>query len=116
MSDELRIVLVGLGKEAHDQMLEAARADGKTTINSSKLINWIVADYFSRYFSKRKDALRKAHFNERKCLLEVMKIEDPEARRRALQETARSLAKSHPRPKKELSADKENSAASDEKS
>lgn len=114
MSDELRIVLVGSGKDAHDRMLEAARADGKTTINSSKLINWIVADYFSRYFPKRKDALCKAHFNERKCLLEAMKIEDPEERRRALQETARSLAANRPRPKKERSSDKENSAANDE--
>lgn len=100
MSDELRIVLVGSGKEAHDRMLEAARADGKTSLNSSRLINWIVTDYFTRYFEKRKDALCKAHFNERKHLLEAMKIEDPEERRRALQEAARNLAAKRPRGKK----------------
>ena len=37
MSDELRVVLVGAAKAAHDQMLKDAKADGRTTINSSKL-------------------------------------------------------------------------------
>ncbi len=106
MSDELRIVLVGSGKEAHDRMLEAARADDKTSLNSSRLINWIIADYFARYFHKRKDALCKAHFNERKCLLEVMRIEDPEARRRALQEAARKLSSSSQRRNKGLATEK----------
>jgi len=113
VNDELRIVLIGPGKEAHDRMLEAARADGKTSVNSSRLINWIVADYFARYFQRRKDALCKAHFNERKWLMEALRIEDPEARRRALQEAARSLTVSRPRKKKELSTEKENGAAKD---
>lgn len=115
MNDELRVVLVGQGKEAHDRMLEVARGDGKTSINSSRLINWIVADYFARYFQKRKDALCKAHFNERKCLLEAMKIEDPEARRRALQEAARSLAAKRPRGEKGKSSPQENHEESEEK-
>lgn len=115
VNDELRIVLVGSGKEAHDRMLEAARADGKTSLNSSRLINWIVADYFARYFPKRKDALCKAHFNERKCLLEVMKIEDPEVRRRALQVAARSLSQNRPRRKNVRPPAQENGAANDEK-
>ncbi len=114
MNDELRIVLVGAGKDAHDKMLEAARADGKTSLNSSRLINWIVTDYFARYFQKRKDALCKAHFNERKCLLEAMKIEDPEARRRALQEAARSLGQNRPGRKKVQHVEKENSAINNE--
>ena len=91
MNDDVRIVLVGAAKAAHDQMLAEARADGKTTISSSKLINWIVSDYFDRFFSKRKQQLCKEHFNSRKCVLEAMKIEDPEARRCALQEAARAL-------------------------
>lgn len=107
-------MLVGSGKEAHDRMLEEARADGKTTINSSKLINWIVADYFSRFFPKRKGALCKAHFNERKCLLEAMRIEDLAARRRALQEAARSLSQSSPRHKKVRLVENENNAAEGE--
>lgn len=113
MNDELRILLVGPGKDAHDRMLEAARADGKTSINSSRLINWIVADYFARYFQRRKDALRRAHFNERKWLMEAMRIEDPEARRRALQEAARSLGLNGPR-RKVRPAVNDNSAAKDE--
>ncbi len=113
MNDELRIVLVGPGKAAHDRMLEAARADGKTSVNSSRLINWIVADYFARYFQRRKDALCKAHFNERKWLMEAMRIEDPEARRRALQEAARSLGLNGPR-RKVRPAVNDNSAAKDE--
>lgn len=114
VNDELRIVLVGQGKEAHDRMLEATRADGKTSINSSRLINWIVADYLTRYFQKRKDALCKAHFNERKYLLEAMKIENPEERRRALQEAARSLGRSSLRRKKVPPAAQKNGAAKDE--
>ena len=92
MNSDVRIVLVGAAKAAHDQMLTDVRADGKTTINSSKLINWIVADYFERYFRGRKKKLCKEHFNERKGFLEAMKIEDPEARRRALQAMAKNLA------------------------
>lgn len=112
MSDDLRIVLVGPAKEAHDKMLEEAR-NGKTSINSSRLINWIVADYFARYFKRRKDALCKAHFNERKHLLEALKIEDPEARRRALQEAARNLGRSRPRGKKASPTVQENGAANE---
>lgn len=106
--------MIGSGKKAHDRMLEAARADGKTSLNSSRLINWIVVDYFSRYFPRRKDALCKAHFNERKCLLEAMKIEDPDSRRRALREAARSLTGNRPRrPRERL--DSRDSAANDQK-
>ncbi len=101
MSDELRIVLTGAAKEAHDKMLDETR-NGKTSINSSRLINWIVADYFARYFHKRKEAICKAHFNARKHLLEAMKIEDPEKRRRALQEAARNLASKRPIKKREM--------------
>ena len=104
MSNELRVVLVGVAKDAHDRMLDEVRADGKTSINSSRMINWIVSDYFSRVFRKRKDALCKAHFNERKCLMEAMKIEDPEERRRALHEAARSLGTKRPAKAKESKA------------
>lgn len=106
-------MLVGSAKEAHDRMLKEIRNE-KTSINSSRLINWIVADYFTRYFERRKDALCKAHFNERKRLLEAMKIEDPEVRRRALQEVARSLTASRPHRKKIQPAEKENNAAKNE--
>lgn len=111
MSNDLRIVLVGPAKAAHDKMLEEVR-NGKTSINSSRLINWIVADYLARYFPKRKDALCKAHFNERKHLLEAMKIEDPEARWRALQEAARNLAAKRSRKREEQPA--KNNATNDE--
>ena len=92
MSDEIRIVLVGPAKQAHDQMLQDAKADGKTKINSSKLINWIMADYFNLMFDKRKQQLCKEHFNSRKCVLEAMKTNDPEAIRQALEEAAKNLA------------------------
>ena len=92
MSNDVRIVLAGAAKVAHDQMLSEARADGKTSINSSKLINWIVSDYFERFFKSRKSRLCQEHFNSRKCVLEAMKIEDPEERRRVLQEAIKSLA------------------------
>jgi hypothetical protein len=111
MSEELRIVLVGAAKVAHDRMLEEVRS-GMTSINSSRLINWIVADYFARYFQKRKNALCKAHFNERKYLLEAMKIEDPEQRRRALQEAARNLGLNRQRQKKERPEPQKNRAPS----
>lgn len=91
MNNDVRIVLVGTAKVAHDQMLADVRADGKTTINSSKLINWIVADYFERYFRGRKKKLCREHFNGRKGFLEAMKIENPEERRRALQAVAKHL-------------------------
>jgi len=111
MSDELRVVLVGAAKTAHDQMLEEARS-GMTSINSSQMINWIVADYFNRYYSKRKGALCQAHFNERRYILEAMKIEDPEQRRRALQEAARNLALKRPAQRKNKGSPKENVAGS----
>jgi hypothetical protein len=113
VSDELRIVLTGPAKEAHDKMLVEAR-NGKTSINSSGLINWIVTDYFARYFERRKDALCKAHFNERKHLLEAMKIEDPEERRRALQEAARNLGRSRRRRKNAPPTAQKNGAENDE--
>lgn len=101
MSDELRIVLVGAAKAAHDQMLGEMQGDKRISINSSRLINWIVLDYCQRYFPTRKKQLTKAHFNERKCLLAAMRIEDLEERRRALQEAARSLIRaSNLQPKK----------------
>lgn len=106
-------MLTGPAKEAHDKMLEEAR-NGKTSINSSRLINWIVADYFARYFLKRKEALCKAHFNERKHLLEAMKIEDPEQRRRAIQEAARNLGRSRLRRKNAPLTAQENGATNDE--
>lgn len=93
MSEDVRIVLVGAAKAAHDKMLIDVRADGKTTINSSKLINWIVSDYFEHSFQRRKKKLCKEHFNSRKCVIEAMKNGDPEEMRRALQEAARNLAK-----------------------
>ena len=92
MNNDVRIVLVGAAKAAHDRMLADVRADGKTSINSSKLINWIVADYFARFFQRRKEKLCKEHFNERKGVLDAMKIEDPVERRRALQAVAKNLA------------------------
>ena len=91
MTDELRIVLVGGAKKAHDQMLGEVRADGKTTINSSRLINWIVSDYFEHFYQKQKKKLFKENSNSRKCILEAMKIEDPSERRRALQEATKQL-------------------------
>ena len=92
MSDDLRIVLVGPGKDAHDKMLAEIRADEKATINSSKLINWIVADYFENFFEKRKKKICKAHLNSRKYMLAVMKGNDPQAIRKELQELARNIA------------------------
>lgn len=92
MSDDLRIVLVGPAKQAHDKMLAEVRADDKATINSSKLINWIVADYFEHFFEKRKKKICKAHLNSRKYMLAVMKGNDPQAIRKALQELARNIA------------------------
>ncbi|MBX3034595.1 MAG: hypothetical protein KF865_11780 [Bdellovibrionaceae bacterium] len=92
MSDELRIVLVGAAKAAHDKMLSEVRADEKVTINSSKLINWIVQDYFDSFFAKRKNRICRAHLNSRKYMMAVMKGDDPQAIRKALQELARNLA------------------------
>ena len=94
MNDELRIVLVGSAKKAHDKMLAEVRADDKATINSSKLINWIVADYCENFFEKRKNKICKAHINSRKYMLAVMKGNDPQAIRKALQELARNIAPS----------------------
>jgi hypothetical protein len=91
MSGDVRIVLVGAAKAAHDRMLADVRSDGRTSINSSKLINWIVSDYFAHFFARRKKTLCKEHYNERKGFLAAMKIEDPAARRLALRELARSL-------------------------
>ena len=91
MTDELRIVLVGQAKEAHDKMLAEIRADDRATINSSKLINWIVADYFENFFEKRRKKICKAHLNSRKYLLAVMRGKDPLAIRKALQELARNI-------------------------
>lgn len=96
-------MLVGAAKAAHDQMLAEILSDKRTSISSSKMMNWIAVDYFERFFKRRQKQLRKEHFNERKCFQEAMKIEDPEARRRALQEIAKSLgaAAKAPRRKKQ---------------
>jgi hypothetical protein len=91
MSDGIRIVLVGRAKTAHDQMLAEIQADKRTSISPSKLINWIVTDYFERLFELRKGQLCHEHLNERKYVLEAMRIENPVERRRALQEAARVL-------------------------
>jgi hypothetical protein len=91
VNDEVRIVLVGAAKAAHDQMLAEILSDKRTSISSSKMMNWIAVDYFERFFKRRQKQLRKEHFNERKCFQEAMKIEDPAERRRALQEAARNL-------------------------
>lgn len=91
MSDELRIVLVGAAKAAHDKMLAEVLGDGRTSISSSKMMNWIVTDYFERSFANRKKQLCQEHLSERKWFEVAMKIEDPEERRRALQEIAKSL-------------------------
>lgn len=114
MSDESRVVLVGTAKAAHDRVLAELQRDERISINSSKLVNWIVLDYCERYLAARKKHLAKAHFSERKCFEAAMKIEDPEERRRALREAARSLAPSVPRQKKERAQTKENRAASEE--
>ena len=92
MNNDLRIVLVGAAKAAHDTMLTEVKADGRTTINSSKLINWIVLDYFNRYFQQRKSVLCKEHFNSRKFVMEAMKTGDPDELRRAFKAAAKSLA------------------------
>jgi hypothetical protein len=73
-------------------MLIQVRADGKTSINSSKLINWIVFDYFEHFFEKRKKKLCKAHINSRKLMLAALKENNPQARMLALMEFARSIA------------------------
>ena len=91
MSDELRIVLVGAAKAAHDQMLAEILSDKRTSISSSKMMNWIALDYFEHFFKRRKKHLCKEHLNDRKCFEEAMRIENPLERRRALQEAARSL-------------------------
>jgi hypothetical protein len=116
MSDEIRVVLAGPAKVAHDQMLRDAKADGKTKINSSKLINWIVVDYFNLMFDKRKQQLCKEHFDSRKCVLEALKTKDSEAIRQALEEAAKNLA--HPpskRPSKARHKDSNSNDASLEK-
>lgn len=100
MSDELRIVLVGAAKAAHDQMLAEVLADGRTSISSSKMMNWIAEDYFQHFFQRRKRHLCKEHFNERKCFEAAMKIEDPIERRRALQEAAKSLGAATKAPRR----------------
>ena len=92
---------MGRAKEAHDKMLNEVRSDGKTTINSSKLVNWIVSDYFENFFRRRRKALCKEHFNSRKCLLDAMKGDDPEKLKQALQEAARNLGKKKASRKKE---------------
>lgn len=101
MNDEVRIVLVGAAKAAHDQMLAEILSDKRTSISSSKMMNWIAVDYFERFFKRRQKQLCKEHFNERKCFLEAMKIEDPEARRRALQEAAKSLGAATKAPRRQ---------------
>ena len=89
MSEDLRIVLVGAAKAAHDLMLAEVKDDARTSINSSKLINWLVQDYFKRFYIKRKKALIKDHLNSKKWILEVMKTGNATEIRRALHETAR---------------------------
>lgn len=106
--EEFRIVLSGRAKAAHDTMLAEILSDKRTSISSSRLINWIVVDYFEQLFRRRKKQLCKEHFNERKCLQEAMKIEDPEGRCRALQEAVKLLSSSTKasKPKKEKSVPK----------
>ena len=106
MSDELRIVLGGAAKAAHDQMLSEVLGDGRTSISSSKMMNWIVTDYFERCFPSRKKQLCQEHLSERKCFEAAMKIEDPAERRRALQDVAKSLgaATKAPRRRKKRNA------------
>lgn len=106
MKDEVRIVLVSAAKAAHDRMLTEIKADGKTTINSSKMINWIVNDYFERFFQKRKNVICKAHFNERKCLQEALKIEDQAERFRALRELTKSFTSKKMRANKKINEKK----------
>lgn len=114
MSEELRIVLVGAAKAAHDRELAELQKDERISINSSRLVNWIVLDYCERYIAARRKQLAKAHFNERKCFEAAMRIADPEERRRALREAAKSLGgAAKPKPKKtrevasEISAEKQ---------
>jgi hypothetical protein len=90
-TEELRIVLVGESKIDHDKMLNELRMDQTVSINSSRLINWIVHDYFENFYPKRKAKILKAHFNSRKCVLEAMKKNDPKEVSRALRELARNL-------------------------
>lgn len=99
-------MLVDRAKDAHDQMLSQVREDTRTTINSSKMINWIVADYFEHFFSRRKKNLCQAHFNSRKYVLDAMKNGDPEELRRALKEAARSLNSFKTKKKKDPDATK----------
>lgn len=106
MSEEIRVVLVGAAKAAHDQMLAEILADRRTSISSSRLLNWIAVDYFEHFFKRRKKQLCKEHFNERKCLQEAMKLDDPEMRRKALQEAVNILeaTQTGPRKKKQNSS------------
>lgn len=92
MSDELRIVLVGAAKAALDRALADLQRDERISVNSSKLANSIVLDYCERYLRARKRYLVEAHLNERKCFEIAMRIEDPEARRRALREAAMAIS------------------------
>jgi hypothetical protein len=92
MTEDIRIVLVGAAKEAHDKMLNEIRSDEKTSITSSKLINWIVSDYFQNYFDKRRNKICKAHFNSRKFMRAVLKENDPQSMKRALRELTKNLS------------------------
>ena len=101
MSEELRIVLVGAAKAALDRELAELQKDERISINASKLGNWIILDYCERYIEARRKQLAKAHFNERKCFEATMRIADPEERRCALREAAKSLGgTANPKPKK----------------
>lgn len=92
MSNELRIVLVGPAKEAHDKMLTEIRRNESVSINSSKLINCVVADYFRSCFKTRKSKILKEHVNSRKYLRELLKREEPHAIERALRAISRKLS------------------------
>ncbi len=92
-------MLAGAAKTAHDRMLEEILADKRTSISSSRLMNWIAADYFEHFFNRRKEVICREHINERKCLQEAMKVEDPNERRRALQEAIELLGISPKTPR-----------------
>jgi len=67
-----RVILDEGAKQALSSMYEEIKIESCVKITPSRLASWIIYDFYENYFEKRKNKIKKDHFNSKEYLKKVV--------------------------------------------
>ncbi len=103
-----RIALNEAAKRDTKLMLQNLLEDeGHVRLNASKLVSWIVCEFYKDLFEKKKEVIKKTHFNHKEFLKKALsEAQNEDDLKKVLENALHSVSTKHvKRRKRKVSSD-----------